>query len=1166
MFQSFPDFPNHLKVASFWPPQPSAANALAIIERCRQLPAAVVLAVEPSVAKANQLWNELTFFKGDNAALDIVSFADYETLPYDIFSPNADIISERLQLLSRLTSIDVNFDSSGAEAQKTLIIVASIDTLMQRLPPKSFIQGNSFDWSCGDIISINKLAERFTQAGYLSTSSVQNHGEFCVRGALLDIFPMGSQYPLRLDFFDNELDTLRLFDAETQMTITKIQHFQLLPAHEYLLSDTAVARFKTRWFEFFETEKAEPLRMIEQQRPFPGIESYLPLLHDKMVTLIDYLPAQSFIIQNEQAIESFEQYWQQIQQRYEDYPNLGQRPPLPPAELFLPLEQWNERCNKHLRIKLNTSKAQIKGAGLLEGMELTSSAQALQSLVSSHQQVIFCAINQSRRETLHKLLQQANIEAIVIDELPDQQGTYITVAPISDSFSMEGIAFISEQTLLGGRPTLYSSPAKQTTKRKTHVGERLAQDYIRNLMELEEGDPVVHFEHGVGIYKGLETLTVRGQTDEFLVLLYAGNDKLYVPVSSLHLISRFTSSHIEEVVKLHKLGGEQWSKARDKAQKVIRDSAAELLEIYARRSARQGSAIDCDKNSYSKFCAEFPFEETLDQLDAIEAIRHDMSQAKPMDRLVCGDVGFGKTEVAMRAAFIAAASNKQTVLMVPTTLLASQHLETLAERFSNWPFQVDLISRLQAGNAEKEVLKRFNAGKVDILIGTHKLLFADLDFSNLGLLIIDEEHRFGVRQKEKLKALRAEVDILSLTATPIPRTLNMALSSMRDLSIIAQPPAKRLSVKTFICMYDLGIIKEAIQRELHRGGQVYFLHNEIKTIERTANALAKLIPEAKIAVGHGQMRERELERVMFNFHQQRSNILVCSTIIETGIDNPNANTIIMERADKLGLAQLHQLRGRVGRSYHQAYAYLLTPEPSVMSKDARKRLDAIKSAEHLGSGFTLATYDLEIRGAGELLGEQQSGQINAIGFDLFQEMLDKAVRELRKGNNIDDLSMVRPVIDINIGLSALIPSDYLPDVNLRLGFYKKMAATKTQSELDTIQIEMVDRFGSTPDEVNYLFITTALRQRCDKLGIEKIIGNDKHCKFWIHSDNLIEAIRIVNLMQQHPDNFSMEGGSVIKFMGDEQYSLAQQQNRAEIIPTIIDVLAGDTQFKPRSRS
>ena len=1101
-----------------------SGTALAIAEACQQHQGLTIV-ITDSARAASQLESELQFFLDEKTP--VFHFPDWETLPYDLFSPHQDIISERLRTLFRLPQITCG------------VVVVPVTTLMHRLPPVEFIRQRAFDYHTGDHLDLNDLREKLEHSGYRCVDTVIEHGEFTVRGSLVDIYPMGAKLPFRIDLFDNEIETLRTFDPETQRTLTQTDHICLLPAREVPLDKPAIRRFKDNWLTHFDVDHRRcPLYQdVSEGITSQGIEYFLPLFFEKCATLFDYLPKNCLVFSDGAIDQAAEKFWKELSQRHQEYNIDPTRPLLPPNEVFIPVDELFGYLKSYPRTQLltdsSTRRAKNQWSLAIQapqdvaidakvGNPLTKLERYL---LTTDQRVLFCAESAGRRETLLELLARIDIHPVAMKSwsefIHSDHPITITVYPLARGFSLDkpGICLISESELFG----------QQVMQRRRRSKQRVdADQVIKNLTELRVGAPVVHIDNGVGRYRGLQTLTAGGEPQEFLTLEYANEAKLYVPVSSLHLISRYSGSE-EELAPLHRLGSEQWQKAKDKALKQIRDTATELLDIYATRAARKGFACRDPEEDYRTFCADFPFEETPDQLDTIEATKRDMLSEQPMDRLVCGDVGFGKTEVAMRAAFIAISSGKQVVMLVPTTLLAHQHLGNFRDRFANWPVIIEELSRFRTAKEQDEVLANTASGKVDILIGTHKLLHIDIDYSNLGLLIIDEEHRFGVRQKEKVKALRAEVDILTLTATPIPRTLNLSMSGVRDLSIIATPPAKRLSVKTFVHQSDLRVTREALLREILRGGQVFYLHNEVKSIEKTARELQELVPEARIEIAHGQMRERQLEKVMSDFYHQRFNILVCTTIIETGIDIPSANTIIIDRADKFGLAQLHQLRGRVGRSHHQAYAYLLTPHPKLMTADAVKRLEAISRADQLGAGFTLATHDLEIRGAGELLGEDQSGHIQSIGFTLYMELLERAVDAIRKGKSIElDIPMSED-IEINLNIPALIPEDYLPDVHMRLMMYKRIANANSELDLRELQVEMIDRFGLIPNHLKNLYRVTTLKLQARELGISKLEAGPMGGRVDFGSDTVVEPLTIVQLVQKQPEVYRLQGATTLKF-------------------------------------
>ncbi|NMP16462.1 transcription-repair coupling factor [Thalassotalea sp. Y01] len=1093
----------------------------------------LTLLVTQDTACALRLEHELLSI--NSADLPICLFPDWETLPYDNFSPHQDIISQRLLTLYQLSRMSMG------------IVIVPAHTLSHRIAPKSYIDANSLMIKTGDNKDIGKLRLELEQSGYRAVEQVLEHGEFSARGSIVDLFPMGSKQPYRLDFFDDEIETIRTFDVDTQRSIDNIKSIELLPAHEFPTDQDAINRFRGQYRDQLKVsnDKDSIYYQVSKGIMPAGIEYYLPLFFEKTQTLFDYLPDNTLLMSYGDIELHIDQFVHDTAYRYEDRRYDPLRPLLPPASLFLAKDQLFAQFKQYNRIELG--KAATESGGKLEfaTSALPSVAvnhqlkQPLASLLEflaqcSEQQlpVLFIAESEGRRETLLELLareqikpeQVANIDAFVESGLSQA----VTVNALAHGFIHQG----AHQFVIITEDDLFTDRVKQR-RRSSKAQETNSEAIFKNLTELSIGQPVVHIEHGIGRYQGLQSFENQGITTEFLTLTYANDAKLYVPVSSLHLISRYSGADSDST-PLHKLGTDAWQKAKRKAAEKVQDVAAELLDIYAKRESSHGYQFKRDKNDYRAFSESFGFEETDDQQNAIINVVADMLDHKPMDRLVCGDVGFGKTEVAMRAAFVAANDGKQVVVLVPTTLLAQQHYENFKDRFANWPMNIEVLSRFKTAKQQKQVIEQVANGQVDILIGTHKLLSDDIKYHDLGLLVVDEEHRFGVKQKEKIKRLRANVDILTLTATPIPRTLNMAMGGMRDLSIIATPPAKRLAVKTFVRERDNGLIRESVLREILRGGQVYFLHNNVKTIEKTAAELQESLPEAKIVVAHGQMRERDLEQIMSDFYHQRFNVLVCTTIIETGIDVPTANTIIMDRADHLGLAQLHQLRGRVGRSHHQAYAYLLTPHPKRMTKDALKRLDAIAQLEDLGAGFALATHDLEIRGAGELLGEDQSGQMASVGFSLYMEMLDQAVAALKEGKtpSLEDLTAKQTEVDLK--LPAILPDDYIGDVNMRLSLYKRIASANNNDDLDDIQVELIDRFGLLPAHAKNLFHTAKLKIQAQRLGIKRVDASAKTGSIEFSDDTKINPMHIIGLMQRQPAVYRMDGANKLKFALDAE--------------------------------
>ncbi|MDF3196509.1 transcription-repair coupling factor [Pseudomonas sp. 1928-m] len=1128
-----------------WGNLPGAALSLAIAEAASNAKRFTLLLTADSQS-AERLQEELSFFAPN---LPVLHFPDWETLPYDLFSPHQDIISQRIAALYRLPEL------------KHGVLVVPITTALHRLAPKRFLLGSSLVMQVGQQLDVNQMRGNLEAAGYRCVDTVYEHGEFAVRGALIDLFPMGSSQPYRIDLFDDEIETLRTFDPENQRSIDKVESIKLLPAREFPLEKKAVTDFRGRFRERFDVDfRRCPIYQDLSTGITPaGIEYYLPLFFEETATLFDYLPADTQVFSLPGIEKAAEQFWVDARSRYEDRRVDPERPLLPPADIFLPVEDCFARLKNWPRVVVSQDDIE-EGVGRLRFNakplpDLAIQAKAGEPLAALRRfieeypgRVLFCAESAGRREVLLELLARLKLKPNEFESWPaftaSKQRLGICIAPLDDGLLLEDLALVAESPLFGQRVM------QRRRREKSRDG---GDNVIKNLTELREGAPVVHIDHGVGRYLGLVTMEFDGQAAEFLALMYAEEAKLYVPVASLHLIARYTGSD-DALAPLHRLGSEIWQKAKRKAAEQVRDVAAELLDIYARRAAREGYAFADPKADYATFSAGFPFEETPDQQAAIEAVHDDMLAPKPMDRLVCGDVGFGKTEVAMRAAFIAVHGGKQVAVLVPTTLLAQQHYNSFRDRFADWPVKVEVMSRFKSAKEVSDAVQQLAEGKVDIVIGTHKLLQEDVKFSNLGLVIIDEEHRFGVRQKEQLKALRSEVDILTLTATPIPRTLNMAVAGMRDLSIIATPPARRLSVRTFVMEQNNPTIKEALLRELLRGGQVYYLHNDVKTIEKCAADLAELVPEARIGIGHGQMRERELEQVMGDFYHKRFNVLIASTIIETGIDVPSANTIIIERADKFGLAQLHQLRGRVGRSHHQAYAYLLTPPRKQMTDDAQKRLEAISGAQDLGAGFLLATHDLEIRGAGELLGDGQSGQIQAVGFTLYMEMLERAVKSIRKGEqpNLDQPLGGGP--EINLRVPALIPEDYLPDVHARLILYKRIANAADEDGLKELQVEMIDRFGLLPDASKNLIRITLMKLQAEKLGIKKVDAGPQGGRIEFAADTCVDPLTLIKLIQSAPNRYKFEGATMFKI----QVPMERPEERFNTLEALFERLTPST--------
>jgi len=1055
-------------------PFAGSSDALALAEFARraagQKRMVAVVCADP--LSAQRLAEEIPWFAPD---LRVALLPDWETLPYDQFSPHQDLVSERLATLYRVSRRECD------------VIVVAATSALYRLAPPSYLAAFTFFLTQGETLDVEALRSQLALAGYSHVTQVVSPGEFSVRGGLIDLFPMGSALPYRIDLLDNDIETIKTFDVDTQRTLYPVPNVRMLPAREFPLDDGGRTRFRSRFREVFEGDPSKsPLYKDISSGVVPGgVEYYLPLFFDSTATLADYLPPTAIVALHGDVRNAIDHFWQDTESRYRLLRGDKARPLLPPTELFLPGDAFNGAIKGLARIELRT-----EGAGPTQpvpSVQVDRRAEdplaALKRfLATTDLKVALVAESAGRRETMQHFFAEFDVEPAQGENfsglLASAARVILLPSPVASGFVWPGggIAFVTEAELYAG---VVRRTAREAAKRSN------VDAMVRDLSEVRIGDPVVHEEHGIGRYLGLLTLDLGDGPNEFLQLVYANDAKLYVPVSNLHLISRYSGAS-PEAAPLHELGSGQWDKAKKKAALQAHDTAAELLNLYAQRAARKGYAFGFKARDYELFAEGFGFDETADQAAAIEAVVEDMTSGKPMDRLVCGDVGFGKTEVALRAAYVALADGKQVVLLVPTTLLAEQHMQTFSDRFADFPVRIAELSRFRTGKEAKAALEGLAAGTIDLVIGTHKLLQPDVRFKNLGLVIIDEEHRFGVRQKELLKRLRAEVDVLTLTATPIPRTLAMSLEGIRDFSVIATAPQRRLSIKTFVAAYSSGIVREAALRELKRGGQIYYLHNEVDTIATRAENLAKLLPEARIAVAHGQMAERELEHVMRDFYQQRVNLLVCSTIIETGIDVPTANTIIIDRADRFGLAQLHQLRGRVGRSHHQAYAYLLTPPADALSALAKKRLEAIQMMEDLGSGFYLAMHDLEIRGAGEVLGESQSGEMQQVGFQLYNDMLRASVRALKSGREPDLGEPLGVTTEINLHVPALLPEKYCNDVHERLVLYKRLASVEAMDELESIQEELVDRFGPTPEQAQALLACHRLRLLAKPLGVRKI--------------------------------------------------------------------------------
>ncbi|RCS59939.1 transcription-repair coupling factor [Parvibium lacunae] len=1104
-----------------------AADSLLLAALAQDYAGKLLTVICTNPADAQRLADEIAFFAPDCAAHVL---PDWETLPYDAFSPHRDLVSERLATLYSVTQAN------------TRVLLVPATTALYRLAPPSYLASHTFFFRQGDKLDIEKLRTQLTVAGYACVSQVMAPGEYAVRGSLVDLYPTGSSLPYRLDLFGDDIESIKTFDPDSQRSLYPVKDIRILPGHEFPLTEEARALFRGRWREVFEGDpsKCSVYKDIGNGIPAAGIEYYLPLFFEQTATLFDYLPTDTLLVTHGNLEETIRPFWTDAESRHRFASADSSRPVLAPSELFLSAEQFFVQAQPYARLALTNQPNGEATAPPNVAIQRRAEdpVQALrdalsQSLGHKGMRTLILAESAGRRETVRQTLAEYGLVLPTADTLADfshsDSPAMLGVGPLLNGFRLAQITVLTENEL-------YSSQSRRKSGKRGQEGRSNIDSMVRDLAELRIGDPVVHEQHGIGRYLGLISMDMGDGDSEFLQLEYAHNTQLYVPVANLHLISRYSGSSPDEA-PLHQLGSGQWEKARKKAAQQARDTAAELLNLYARRAARPGHSFGFEAKEYEEFVEGFGFEETPDQLAAIHAVIQDMVAAKPMDRLVCGDVGFGKTEVALRAAFVAVMGGKQVAVLAPTTLLAEQHYQTFVDRFANFPVRLAELSRFRTSKEVNAAIAALNTGELDIVIGTHKLLSPSVQFARLGLVIIDEEHRFGVRQKEALKNLRSEVDVLTLTATPIPRTLGMALEGLRDLSVIATAPQKRLAIKTFVRRESEATIREAMLRELKRGGQVYFLHNEVETIENRRERLQALVPEARIAVAHGQMGERELERVMRDFYQQRYNILLCTTIIETGIDVPTANTIIMHRADKFGLAQLHQLRGRVGRSHHQAYAYLLIHSEEALTKQAQLRLQAIQDMEELGSGFYLAMHDLEIRGCGEVLGDNQSGNMQEVGFQMYADMLNLAVKALKNGKEPDLLAPLHATTEIKLHTPALLPNDYCPDVHERLSLYKRLASATDTDNLNALQEELIDRFGPLPSASQALMETHRLRLLAEQFAVQKIDASAELITLSFTKQARIDPAKVILLIQKQRH---------ISFQGQDKLRIALKPPQTEL--------------------
>jgi len=1128
------------------------------IGQAAQKHAGVIVVLVCDARTAHRLEDEIRFYSRDPAGLPpvpVLTFPDWESLPYDSFSPHPDIISRRLETLYRLPDM-----TRG-------VVLLNSATLLHRLCPRTYVDGQTFLFESGEALLVDSFRSRLTEAGYHSVAQVLEPGEFAVRGGIVDVFPMGADGPFRIDLFGERIESIRRFDAETQRSLEKLNKIRVLPAREVPLNPSGIQAFRQSFRAAFEgdPQRASVYREISKGTAAAGIEYYLPLFFGETATLFDYLPQSTLFMVENGVADSIAGFLRDTEERYRILRSDAERPILAPERLFLSAAELSGFLNGYPQIELAGYDEQAASdgpvpirfdAGNPPALPVNPRADVPHEalfdwLRSSGHRSLLVAESAGRREVLLGLFRENDIPVELCDSWSQFVAGDINVGLCVGDLD-KGLVLTHPAVAVITETQLYGERAAQ--RRRRAQSERDVGTIIRDLAELHANDPVVHEDHGIGRYRGLQILDVGDGATEFLVLEYQGGDKLYVPVTDLARVGRYTGTHPDQA-PWHRLGGDAWEKAKRRAREKAWDAAVELLELQALRASRPGHAFAVHDQHYQAFAATFPFEETPDQARVIDEVIGDMESPRPMDRLVCGDVGFGKTEVAMRAAFLAVQDGKQVAILVPTTLLAQQHFQNFSDRFADLPVKIELLSRFRTASEQQRAIEMLRDGRIDVIIGTHRLLQDDVRFDRLGLVIIDEEHRFGVRQKERLKKLRSEVDILTLTATPVPRTMNLALSGMRDISLIGTPPQARLAIKTFVTEWNDALIREACLREIRRGGQVFFLHNDVRTMDRALERVSRLVPEADIRIAHGQMHERDLERVMLDFYHQRFNVLLCSTIIETGIDIPTANTIVIERADKFGLAQLHQLRGRVGRSHHRAYAYLLIPSRAALGGDALKRLDAIASLEELGVGFALASHDLEIRGAGELLGEAQSGQIDEVGFAMYSELLSRAVDSIKAGKQAPDLDApASSGPDVNLHAAALLPADYVPDVHIRLVHYKRIAGAATREQLDDLMAETIDRFGTMPPATQLLFQISELKLRLRTIGVKKIEAGPKGARIEFTDRPNIDPGQIIRLLQSDPQSFRLDGPSRLRLIR----MLPNGESRIEALRDLVDRLSSSS--------
>ena len=1127
-------------LTNHWGSLYGSSEALALLEFAESQKRVLVY-IAKDIAHYDEIQKALKFF---NSSIEILDFSSWEVLAFDHFSPHPDIVSSRLETLSKLSTLEAG------------IVITTLETLSQKLCPIDYIDRYSLSLSAGQTLEIEPFVNKLIKIGYRRVSTVMEQGEFSIKGALIDLYPMGAKYPYRIDLFDNEIDSIRTFKASTQRSIEVINKIKLLPAREFASDNESILTFKSNYLSEFGNTDGFIYNEVSEGRFPGGIEFYLPLFFDKTNTLFDFLNTEPVVVYQKGLSEVMKNQSNELLERYEHCNHSLERLPLEINKVFLSAEEFFKLIKDKNQIQTQSSKMHQMGAlnfssAILPPVKIQAQTKnplnkLIKFIENFQSRVLIVCESEGRQSVLTELLSSYNISAINCngwDDFLDQDHKLcITNARLSDGILCDRFAIITENNLFGQDAV--------NQRRRRRAKHKDFDEAIKSLVEIQLGDPIVHEHYGVGRYLGLNSRTFDENQQDFLSLEYANGSILMVPITALNLISRYSGASTDNA-PLHKLGSQQWSKAKRKAAEALHDVAAELLEIYAKRQSQKGFAYPAPSDSYSSFVSSFAFEETPDQLKTMDDVLLDMQSDKPMDRLVCGDVGFGKTEIAMRAAFLAVEAGKQVAMLVPTTLLASQHYQTFTDRFSKFPIIIKSLSRFQNSKEQSQIKSGLNEGKIDIVIGTHKLIQGSIKYHNLGLIIIDEEHRFGVKQKESLKKIRGQSDILTMTATPIPRSLNMALGSLMELSIIASPPAKRTAIQTFVDEWDNETIKEACSRELHRGGQIFVVHNDIDTIDNMAESLRDMMPNLNVRIAHGQMPSKELEQIMADFYHQRFQLLVCTTIIETGIDIPTANTMIINNAQNFGLAQLHQLRGRVGRSHHKAYAYLVIKSHQSLTNDAKKRLDAIASLEELGAGFMLANHDLEIRGAGDLLGENQSGKISEIGFNLYHDLLKRTIQAIKNNTKFDINDAIIDEIEINSGIACIIPETYLSDVHERLILYKRIASAKDDDELKELKIEMIDRFGLLPDQTKNLFESTSLRIFAEKFGVKKINIFDEKTEITLNNNSTIEAIKIINLIQKQPSIFQLKNQNTLIFNKEMEHNLSRIEKVRELLSSLV---------------